>query len=264
MARRTYFRKIVEPWRQQLECRVELTDSNMDQMFLRYGDTSFTEVEVCFPDGYSFLYQAVLDSSLAAARRRFASVPAEYAGLRAKDFDLTIYGQDTKEIKALINRFLQKYPKFECEGIGLYIFSSTKGSGKTMLSCILLNELVERYAAIVCFSTVYDLVDTASDFSPEGKERFARIRNAKLLVVDDFGANVKSEWIDAVFFKLIDYRYANRLVTIFTSNVPLSRLKVDERVTSRIHDRCLPLHLPEVSVRDQRAEQRHKEFLKSL
>lgn len=50
------------------------------------------------------------------------------------------------------------------------------------------------------------------------KEDLEKIRTAELLILDDIGAETKKEWIDTELFRLIDYRYSNKRVTIFTSN----------------------------------------------
>ena len=95
-------------------------------------------------------------------------------------------------------------------------------------------------------------------------ESISTIKKAELLILDDIGAQMKKEWVDTELFSLIDWRYSNKRVTIFTSNVPIEQLNLDERIVDRIYSMCIPLKLPEVSVRKTKAEEANNLFLKGV
>ena len=90
------------------------------------------------------------------------------------------------------------------------------------------------------------------------------IRTAELLILDDIGAETRKEWVDTELFRLIDYRYSNQKVTIFTSNVPIDELKLNERIIDRIYSMCINVDLPEKSIRTMQAKERNTEFLKGV
>lgn len=96
------------------------------------------------------------------------------------------------------------------------------------------------------------------------KEDIERIRTAELLILDDIGAEIKKEWVDIELFRLIDYRYSNQRVTIFTSNISMNNLKLNERIVDRIFSMCIKLDLPEKSIRTMQAHDENMEFLRNI
>lgn len=61
--------------------------------------------------------------------------------------------------KTTVNEFISRYEEFQSKGMGLYIHSSEKGSGKTMLSCCLLNEISKRYVGSIKFVNALDFLE---------------------------------------------------------------------------------------------------------
>jgi DNA replication protein DnaC len=70
----------------------------------------------------------------------------------------------------------------------------------------------------------------------DSEKEFDRYAKATLLVIDDLGAAKGSEWTEEVNYRLINHRYAHKLPTLFTSNVPPKDLgnALGERVASRL------------------------------
>ena len=203
-------------------------------------------------------------------RRRRASIPAIYEGMGAQDFDFDIYGKDVAmaKVKAIVNGFILKFSLWQREGKNLYIYSKTKGTGKTMLSCILLNEVTMRHMTPARFITVYDYLNTVTESwkykTGDTSARLRDIETAQLLILDDIGAQDPNKLVNDSLFKLIDRRYSNMLVTIFTSNKKINDLGLDDRIISRIEEKSISVSLPEVSIRQRKAESKQKEFLSRL
>ena len=203
-------------------------------------------------------------------RRRRAAIPAIYEGMEAQDFDFDIYGKDVAmaKVKAIVNGFILKFSLWQREGKNLYIYSKTKGTGKTMLSCILLNEVTMRHMTPARFITVYDYLNTVTeswkDKTGDTSARLRDIETAQLLILDDIGAQDPNKLVNDSLFKLIDRRYSNMLVTIFTSNKKINDLGLDDRIISRIEEKSILVSLPEVSIRQRKAESKQEEFLSRL
>lgn len=203
-------------------------------------------------------------------RRRRAAIPAIYEGMGAQDFDFDIYGKDVAmaKVKAIVNGFILKFSLWQSEGKNLYIYSKTKGTGKTMLSCILLNEVTMRHMTPARFITVYDYLNTVTeswkDKTGDTSARLRDIETAQLLILDDIGAQDPNKLVNDSLVKLIDRRYSNMLVTIFTSNKKINDLGLDDRIISRIEEKSISVSLPEVSIRQRKAESKQKEFLSRL
>ena len=111
------------------------------------------------------------------------------------------------------------------------------GAGKTHLAAAIANFAVGMGVPTL-FLTVPDLLDTLR-FSYAGdentfEERFNDIRNAKLLVLDDFGTQNATGWAQEKLFQIVNYRYINKLPTVITSNLALD--EIEPRIRSRISD----------------------------
>ncbi|MCC6261579.1 MAG: ATP-binding protein [Anaerolineales bacterium] len=111
------------------------------------------------------------------------------------------------------------------------------GCGKTHLAAAIANFVVEMGVPTL-FLTVPDLLDAlrfaygAEDTTFE--ERFEQIRNAKLLVLDDFGTQNATGWAQEKLFQIINYRYVNKLSTVVTTNLALD--EIEARIRSRLSD----------------------------
>lgn len=184
-------------------------------------------------------------------RRIRAMMPPEYMNLTGKDFDWTKYGSDISERKGVVQKFIMNYENFQNKNMGLYIYSGTKGSGKTMLACCILNEISKRYVGSVKFINALDFLEMTKKGFNYDKPDVEALYMAKVLVIDDIGVQLEKEWINTVFYRLINSRYQNGKVTIYTSNMPINDLKMDDRIIDRIESTSFEVHLPEVPIRQQ-------------
>jgi len=50
---------------------------------------------------------------------------------------------------------------------------------------------------------------------------FDAIRNAEVLILDDYGAHSSTPWAEEKLFQLLNYRFNARLPTVITTNQPL-------------------------------------------
>ena len=173
----------------------------------------------------------------------------------AKAFKWDLYGKDLGAEKQIVNSFVMRYATFHDTGRGLYIYSETRGSGKTFLACCLATEVVRKYNVDVKFITAPEYIEAIKNRQPVDY-----VKNCSLLILDDIGAQSgKQDWVEESIFRLVDHRYRNELPTIYTSNLPLH--DHGDRTYSRINSRSLPLKLPEISVRDAQAEKEREAFL---
>jgi DNA replication protein DnaC len=120
---------------------------------------------------------------------------------------------------------------------GWLLMQGGYGCGKTHLAAAIANFAVSLGIPTL-FITVPDLLDLlrmAYD-SPETtyEKRFDQIRNAQLLIMDDFGTQNATKWAQEKLFQIINYRYTNRLATVITTNTPLE--EIEERIRSRLID----------------------------
>ena len=111
------------------------------------------------------------------------------------------------------------------------------GSGKTHLAAGIANFAVGMGVPTL-FLTVPDLLDMLR-FSYDSEDttferRFDEIRNAPLLVLDDFGSQNATGWAQEKLFQIINFRYINKLPLVVTTNLGLD--EIDARIRSRLTD----------------------------
>jgi len=199
-------------------------------------------------------------------RKVRSMIPFEFIGKKPKDFDWSKYGCDVDAQKKIANAFVINFEKFEHEGKGLYIFSKTKGSGKTFLASCLIQELIDTRPINAKFITVLDFIElTKKGFKyEECNEEIEAIFDTRLLVIDDLGTQMNREWSETVLYRLINQRKTKKLVTIFTSNISVDKLKIDERISDRIFSMTVPLVLPEVAIRNLITRDENTRFIKEI
>lgn len=193
-------------------------------------------------------------------------MPLEYVYCTGKSIDWGKYGsKDITTQKKIVNAFVMNFKMFQREGRGLYFYSNTKGSGKTMIACAVANEILKTHDISVKFINMTDYIELVKAKDDASRANIKAILEAGLLILDDVGAQVENkEWITTALFRLIDRRYTNHYPTIFTSNVRMEDLKTDSRISDRIYAVSVPVIMPEINVRRQIADKHTKEFIKTI
>ena len=192
--------------------------------------------------------------------------PSIYRDCDIYKFDWNCYQFDTTDMKRVAFSFFNQFEEWQKASKGLYIWSKTAGSGKTFLSACLAKSVMMRTQKLVKYITPIDYMDKVSEgykFKdlPDPSKSY---RECTLLILDDLGTQIKSDWHSQELFRLIDYRNTNGLVTIFTSNYNVEDLNLDERCKSRILKSSIVLHMPEESIRNQKAAAEQGEFVNKL
>ena len=115
------------------------------------------------------------------------------------------------------------------------------------------------------FINSMDLLElTKKVYKGNDPEELQALYDVSVLVIDDIGVQMSKEWIDTVFYRLINSRYSNKLVTIYTSNISSAHLKMDDRIIDRIESTTYPLMLPEESIRSQIRKQKKEDIMETI
>lgn len=120
---------------------------------------------------------------------------------------------------------------------GWLLLQGSYGCGKTHLAAAIANFAVSMGVPTL-FITVPDLLDSLrfayQSTETTFEERFEQIRQAPLLVMDDFGTQNATPWAQEKLFQVINYRYINRLPLVITTN--MEEIDIEERIASRLND----------------------------
>jgi DNA replication protein DnaC len=127
---------------------------------------------------------------------------------------------------------------------GWLVLIGPNGCGKTHLAAAIANQSLSD-GAVVLFTVVPDLLaNLRATFGPTSteayEERFTKMREAELLVLDDLGAHQSSPWANEKLFQLLNYRYNSSYPTVITANKQ-GLSTIDERILSRISDTALAI-----------------------
>ena len=201
-----------------------------------------------------------------------AGIPQEFEGLTLNNFDLDLYSPENRSIaeealkKASI--YVRNYGNMRKEihkTKGLYIYSNTRGSGKTRLSASIANNLIRRENTSVIFKTSVDLLmDIRKCYDKESRDRESDVVDkfctVNVLIIDDIGAEKSSKFVDEVFFRILDTRMKNYRTTIFTSNISRDSEKYEDRIADRLRKMAVEIKMPEESVRSKVGRKEEDDF----
>lgn len=191
-----------------------------------------------------------------------ARIPETYRSLRLNDFHTSLYTNqnDAKRIYDAIKGFWDNFMYYKAEGEGLYLFSRTKGSGKTMAAICLVNEIMEKYEIRTHFTTSTDIINeirrTWDEKGLSESKLIDKLIMVPILVIDDFGTERIADWVNERYFQIVNRRYNENRMTIYTSNYPLEELGYDERITERVLDRTTAIQFPEDNIRRKLKEEK--------
>lgn len=141
---------------------------------------------------------------------------------------------------------------------GLF-FSGVAGSGKTFLATIIMNEVIFRHGVPSLYLKTTRALDKLRGSFHQDSATYGLsndlekwFSSVQLLILDDFGAHLGTDWAEETLYDLIDTRYEEGLSTIITSNKSLDEVSevAEGRIASRIKEMCRIFHFPEHDIRE--------------
>ena len=186
-----------------------------------------------------------------------ARIPKRY-----EHCDLASYAptnQSQKMAKMFVQSFLDKYPQVE-NGL---LFLGTCGVGKTHLSVSLLKQVIIEKGDGGLFYDFRDLlreIQASWNSTSQTSEWdvLQPVLEARVLVLDELGANKPTEWVRDTIAHIINCRYNDKKLTIFTSNYLDTPEKTGEdsltdrigvRLRSRLYEMCREIEIHGVDFR---------------
>jgi DNA replication protein DnaC len=121
------------------------------------------------------------------------------------------------------DRLIKEYPiEGNIEGRGL-LFMGTVGVGKTHLAVAILRGLIETYGVNGLFyqsgALLKKIQDSYNPISQTSELKvLAPVFEADVLVLDELGASKPTDWVRDTLMQIINTRYNDRKLTIFTTN----------------------------------------------
>lgn len=140
------------------------------------------------------------------------------------------------------------------------LFWGDVGTGKSYTAAAIANELMERLNPVVMTSFVKLLQDMQRVDADDGSY-MNRLNRAKLLIIDDLGAERGTDYALEKVYDIIDSRYRSGKPAIFTTNLTMQQMKecMDiryNRIYDRIFEMCYPVKFEGLSWRKKEAADR--------
>jgi DNA replication protein DnaC len=183
-----------------------------------------------------------------AGRQRLAeaNIPKRYQHCTIENF--SAYNESLARAAACARAVAEAFPSV---GRGLFL-EGQPGVGKTHLAVAVLKQVVQTTGARGLFYDTRDLLRLIrstynSSTNTTELQILAPVMTADLLVLDDLGAEKTSEWVDETMNLIVNTRYNERRVTLFTSNYPdipddtdpsALLFRIGARMRSRLHEMC--------------------------
>ena len=178
---------------------------------------------------------------LAAAR-----IPRRYAGCSFESFKRAP-GTSQEYALILAQKLVNEHPAVD-RGL---LFMGPAGVGKTHLAVAIIKGLIDKGFPGV-FSEFGGLLKEIQDsYNPISKSSelkvLAPIYQTDVLVLDELGATVPTEWVRDTMYQIINKRYNDNKLTIFTTNYSdaarsekeqVLEDRIGTRLRSRLYEMC--------------------------
>lgn len=120
------------------------------------------------------------------------------------------------------------------------LFYGDPGTGKTFAAACIANHLLERGVPVVMTSFVKLL--SSSRFGEDDQKTIETMDYAKLLIIDDLGAERGSDFALERVYNIVDSRYRARKPVIMTTNLTIGEMQANaDKRYARIYDRVFEM-----------------------
>lgn len=158
-----------------------------------------------------------------------------------ENFDLNYYSKDGENARKRMTSILKLCKEyvngFNPEKAENLLFMGSPGLGKTHLTLAIVSGVVEK--GFMAFygpaENLFNLVSTER-FSGENKGSYEAMLDCDLLVIDDLGTELLTEFSKSVFYNLINSRLLSKKPTVINTNLTMKEIadRYGERIASRL------------------------------
>lgn len=180
-------------------------------------------IEVGLDSFNSPIYTECTCKAKKSAARKLKSSGLKEQQLKYKLSDYKV-NKDNRKMFEGVRRYLSVWPDLinsDSTSKGFCLIGNA-GIGKTMLSSLIARDMLDKGVSAI-------FVPSADLFAELRQAQFSKneqgiekkldsLAKAPALILDDIGKEKPTEWIQSMYYRLIDLRYRNNLLTGFNSN----------------------------------------------
>ena len=181
-----------------------------------------------------------------------ANIPKRYLHCTFDNF--SAYNESLERALEAARRIPDRFDRAasrELVGRGVFL-DGQPGVGKTHLAVAVLKAIIDRFGVSGVFYDTRELLRVIrSTYDPSIRttevEVLRPVMTTQVLVLDDLGAEKTSEWVEETMNLIVNTRYNERRMTLFTSNyldipddtdVNSLVFRIGHRMRSRLHEMC--------------------------
>ena len=159
-----------------------------------------------------------------------------------ENFDLNYYSKDGENARKRMTSILKLCKEyvngFNPEKAENLLFLGGAGLGKTHLTLAIVSGIVEK-GFMAFYGPAENLFTLVSSerFSGENKGSYEAMLQCDLLVIDDLGTELSTEFSKSVFYNLINSRLLSKKPTVINTNLTMKEIadRYGERISSRLY-----------------------------
>lgn len=175
--------------------------------------------------------------------------------------------EENQKVFGIAKRYVENFSEMYSRSQGM-LFWGDVGTGKSYTAAAIANELMERMQSVIMTSFV-KLLQDMQGFDTDDGAYMNRLNQAKLLIIDDLGAERGTDYALEKVYDIIDSRYRSGKPAIFTTNLSVTQMKecADiryNRIYDRIFEMCYPVKFDGLSWRKRGAAERYANVKKIL
>ena len=171
------------------------------------------------------------------------------------------------KLTQIAKNYVEKFEEYRQKSQGL-LLSGGVGTGKSYISVCIANALIDKGYTAMLTSIPRIERQLRDDF--EGAEDLIKsINNNDLVILDDFGTERSTEYMNEIVISIINSRYESGKPLIVTTNLKANELRnpqdiAKDRVYSRLVEMCIYCGVQGVDRRRAKAKQMYREQAKEL
>lgn len=179
-------------------------------------------------------------------------------------FDKVI-APDRQEV-IIAKNFVKNFKELSKDNNGL-IFHGNVGTGKTYLAACIANKIIEDYQIRVKMRNIPQIINDIEKggFDIDKNDYYRKLSSVSLLILDDFGIERNTEYVNEMVYQIINTRYESKKPTIISTNIPLDVIMngsndIDkERIYSRLREMCIPVKIAGQDIRTELGRKKLRE-----
>ena len=179
-------------------------------------------------------------------------------------FDRVI-APDRQEV-IIAKNFVKNLKELSKDNNGL-IFHGNVGTGKTYLAACIANKIIEDYQIRVKMRNIPQIINDIEKggFDIDKNDYYRKLSSVSLLILDDFGIERNTEYVNEMVYQIINTRYESKKPTIISTNIPLGLIMegsndIDkERIYSRLREMCIPVKIAGKDIRTELGRKKLRE-----